>query len=96
MYPDWLNIEAWEAWEIHRKEIKKRLTPSAIRLQWKLLQQYDKETQLEMIENSIRCSWTGLFPLGSSNGTKKLSASERVRISTEKQASDEREPKLIP
>lgn len=93
--PVWLDSEAWADWEKYCRERRKPLKPSTITRQWKFLEQH-LASHSAIIEQSIRNGWTGLFPLGSSNGTKKLSASERVRVSTAKQADDEREPKLIP
>ena len=60
--PTWLNLKAWAAWEQHRKEIKKKLTPTSIRLQLKFLEE-NKENHTQIIKNSIVNGWTGLFPL---------------------------------
>lgn len=60
--PIWLNRKAWAAWEQHRKEIKRKLTPTSVRLQFKLLEE-NKETHAQIIKNSITNGWTGLFPL---------------------------------
>lgn len=60
--PDWLNKKAWEAWNIYRKEIKKPLKPTTIRLQLKLLAEH-KFDHAQIIKNSITNGWTGLFPL---------------------------------
>lgn len=60
--PNWLNPKAWAAWEQHRKEKNKALTPTSKRLQLKLLEE-NKETHAQIIKNSITNGWTGLFPL---------------------------------
>jgi hypothetical protein len=59
--PDWLDKEAWDEWEQHRKEIGKKITPASMRKQLKLLEQY-KSQQREIIEQSILSGWQGLFP----------------------------------
>jgi len=65
--PDNLNnptfIKAWEEWVQHRKEIKKKLTPSSIGKQLKLLNK-DPKTAIATIERSIQNGWQGLFPDG--------------------------------
>lgn len=92
--PVWLDKEAWESWRAYRAELRKPLKPSTISRQLKFLSEH-QGSHSAIIEQSIRQGWTGLFPLGDSRGpSKKLSASERVRLATEKQAEDER--KLIP
>ncbi len=60
--PIWLNKKAWEAWQQHRKEKKKSLTPTSMKLQLKFLEE-NKEDHAEIIRNSITNGWTGLFPL---------------------------------
>lgn len=92
--PVWLDKGAWESWRAYRAELRKPLKPSTISRQLKFLSEH-QGSHSAIIEQSIRQGWTGLFPLGDSRGpSKKLSASERVRLATEKQAEDER--KLIP
>ena len=60
--PDWLNKEVWSNWTEYRKEKKQRLTSRSIVLQLKELEK-NKETHKEIIEQSIKNGWTGLFPL---------------------------------
>lgn len=60
--PEWLNVEAWTAWEEHRKQIKKKLTPLSMKLQLKILST-DIANHVEIINRSISSGWTGLFPL---------------------------------
>ncbi|NCD11025.1 MAG: hypothetical protein EOL93_00610 [Epsilonproteobacteria bacterium] len=68
--PTWLNLEAWENWVQHRKEIKKPLTPTSIKQQIKLLEA-NKSDHVEIIETSISCGYMGLFPI-KSDGKKAL------------------------
>lgn len=73
-YEDWLNKESWEEWVSFRKELKKRLTPTAISSQWKFLKQYSKEDQALIIETSIRNSYQGLFPPKGASNQKTIHA----------------------
>lgn len=69
--PLWLNKKAWEAWIQHRKEKKKPLTPTTIRMQLRLLEE-NKEDHVQIIKNSITNGWTGLFEI-KNNVTRKPS-----------------------
>lgn len=60
--PNWLNKEAWGEWVAYRKERGKKLTPMSIKKQLKDLEK-NKADQVEIINNSIRNGWTGLFAL---------------------------------
>lgn len=60
--PEGINREAWDAWCRYRKEIKKRMTPMTVKQQLRFLSQNIPD-HLEIIRNSIRNGWTGLFPL---------------------------------
>lgn len=60
--PDWLDSAMWTAWEIHRKEIKKKLTPKSVELQLEFLCRH-KADHREIIKQSIMNGWTGLFEL---------------------------------
>lgn len=62
--PLWINQEAWNAWVEYRKEKKQKLTSKTIALQIKFLEK-DIPNHVEIIEQSIRNGWTGLFPLKS-------------------------------
>jgi hypothetical protein len=64
--PEWINQEAWSEWEKHRKEIKKKLTPTCRKSQFKFLEKY-KESHVEIIKTSIQNGWTGLFPVKIAN-----------------------------
>lgn len=70
--PDWLNKEAWAEWELYRKEIKKKLTPTTVKRQLKELEAH-KADHVEMIANSIRNGWTGLFPINKGRTAKQTS-----------------------
>jgi hypothetical protein len=60
--PEWINHQAWDEWELHRKEIKHKLTPSTRKSQLKFLEKF-KEDHVEIIRTSIQNGWTGLFQL---------------------------------
>ena len=60
--PDWLNKEIWLNWISYRKEQRKPLTSQSIRLQLKELGK-DIPHHAEILEQSIKNGWTGLFPL---------------------------------
>jgi len=53
---------AWQEWTQHRKEIKKKLTPSTISKQLKMLSGYPVAVVVKTIESSIQNGWQGLFP----------------------------------
>jgi hypothetical protein len=65
--PDWINLNAWNAWVQHRKEIKKPLKPTTIRLQLRFLEEHKKD-HTQIIKNSIVNGWTGLFVLRVDSG----------------------------
>jgi hypothetical protein len=60
--PDWMNKEAWGEWEQHRKEIKEKQTPLAVKKQIVFLEK-NKADHVEIINNSIQNGWKGLFEL---------------------------------
>lgn len=53
--------ETWEQWKNHRREIRKKLTPTAVQQQFALCRKVGKADAIEMIQTSIRNGWTGLF-----------------------------------
>ena len=59
--PQWLNQEAWQLWVQFRKEIRKPLKPTTIKLQLKMLEKH-KLHHVEILETSIQNGWQGLFP----------------------------------
>jgi hypothetical protein len=52
--------DAWAAWQQHRKELRKPLTPLAIKKQLKFLEA--QADPVAVINQSIQNSWQGLFP----------------------------------
>ncbi len=54
-------LAAWADWETYRRETKKKLTPMAIKKQFKLLAQFPPATAVEMLESSMRNQYTGIF-----------------------------------
>lgn len=68
--PDWIDISSWLEWELHRKEIKKKLTASAVKKQIAFLEKH-KDNHVQIIEQSIRNGWTGLFEYSGSSGVTR-------------------------
>ena len=60
--PEWINKLAWQAWMNYRKESKKRMTETTIKLQLAFLEKH-KADHAEIIKKSIMMGWTGLFEL---------------------------------
>lgn len=56
----WIDSQAWDDFVQHRSEIKKPLTELAVKKSLDLLGQY-KSRQREIIDNTIRNRWTGIF-----------------------------------
>lgn len=54
---------AWEEWRQYRKEIKKTLSPSTAKKQMQFLGGRAGPEIVEIINQSIKHGWTGLFPL---------------------------------
>lgn len=71
--PTWLNLEAWEKWIQHRKEIKKPLTPTSTKQQLEFLEEH-KSDHVEIIKASINGGYMGLFPI---NGDGKSALRDR-------------------
>jgi hypothetical protein len=53
---------AWTAWEAHRREIRKKLTPTSQSRQLASLAAVGVANAIRTIEVSIEKGWTGLFP----------------------------------
>jgi len=53
--------KAWEDWVTHRKQIKKKLTPLAVKKQMKALAEMGEQRAVRAIEYSIANGWTGIF-----------------------------------
>lgn len=64
-------IEAWQDWNNFRKEIKKPLTPTGMKMQLKFLASLSEEQAIASIEQSIRAGWQGLFPAAKAITTSK-------------------------
>lgn len=61
-------LEKLEAFEEMRKKIRKPMTPHAKELIIRDLQKYDCSLWIPMIEQSIKNSWQGIFPLHQDRG----------------------------
>lgn len=77
--PSWINKPAWAEWEQYRKEKKKPMTPLARKKAIAFLET-QKDDHVEIINISIRNSWTGLFPL-----KKPLPSDAQIRANTKRQ-----------
>lgn len=60
--PEWVDKQAWADWEKYRRELRKPLTQSTVKAQLKDLEAH-KDQHVEMIRQSIKNGWMGLFPL---------------------------------
>ncbi len=58
-----INQEALEEFQEHRKEIKKPMTPLAIKKAMKVLRPFSLEQQQYMVDQAILNGWRGLFPV---------------------------------
>lgn len=56
-----LNQEALEEFIEHRKELKKPMTPLAIKKARNILIKHDHEHQQYMVDRAIMSGWTGLW-----------------------------------
>lgn len=61
--PETINKEAYLEFIQHRKELKKPVTPIAMKKQIAFLSQFNYETQAAIVDKSIMSGWQGLFPL---------------------------------
>ena len=52
---------AWDEWKTHRKEIRRKLTPLAMKRQLNMLSEMGSEKAIQSINQSITNGWTGLF-----------------------------------
>lgn len=63
--PDNLDTKAfrdtWDLWVQHRKELKKKITPTAQKLQLRKLSAWGEAKAIVAIETSIESGWQGLF-----------------------------------
>lgn len=64
--------ESWQRWLTYRREIKKPITLTAAETQIEFLQKFPATVAVEIINQSIRNQWQGLFELKKQvNGTSK-------------------------
>jgi hypothetical protein len=70
-FADPMFVTAWNAWVECRASARKKLTVIAATAQLKLLGKYDLYTAVEMIEQSIRNQWQGIFELKSNGNGRK-------------------------
>jgi len=79
VFPSELNSAefrvAWGRWTAHRREIKKALTPSTIKMQLKKLATMGVNRAVVIIDHTIEKGWTGLYePSTNGNGQAKKSS----------------------
>lgn len=60
--PEHADPEVWERFRKHRRQLRRPLTPEAVRLIARRLAEHPQDAN-EMLENSIANGWTGVFPL---------------------------------
>lgn len=79
-----INPTAWQAWCKYKSEAKKPIKHSTAKLQWDFLSKYLHEVQLEIVSQSIRNGWQGLFEpkTGSSKPSINESISDQSRFIT--------------
>ncbi len=87
--PIWINKNAWNAWVQYRKEKKKTLTPTSIKLQLKFLEENQKD-HAQIIKNSITNGWTGLFALKDESKGNKRTPPRLTEPNTSKEDNDRR------
>lgn len=54
-------VDAWSDWSQHRKEKKKPLTPTSMKLQLQTLKEMGLDRAIRAIDHSIEKGWTGIF-----------------------------------
>ena len=69
--------ETWADWIQHRKEIKKPLTHTTIKRQFKELEDLTEKESIARIEQSIKNSWAGLFPTKENQSLKSSYATAK-------------------
>jgi len=60
---------AWESWEKHRREIKKKLTPESIQQQFKKFASMGEARSIAAINHSVANGWQGIFEPKAEPGT---------------------------
>ena len=75
--PDKLNtpefLQAWEEWQLHRKQKRQKLTAVSIKRQLEFLVSIGVQDAVISINESIRNGYTGLFPVKQSARNKNSS-----------------------
>jgi len=61
--------EAWQSWVTYRKEMKKPLTDSTIKMNFKEIREWGEERSIKIIAHCISKSWRGLADYSTSNVT---------------------------
>ena len=61
--------EAWQKWETFRREIKKPLTNSTIKMQLKQIEAWGEQRSIKIIDNCVLNGWYGLKEYSVSNVT---------------------------
>ena len=64
-------LNAWKSWVVYRKEIKKKLTDSSVREQFKDFVLWGEDKSIYSIQQSIKQGWQGLFEPQKSIGVMK-------------------------
>ena len=75
-------LTAWNDYQVHRHEIRKKLTPLAAKRLLSQLAGWGPERAVEALQQSIRNGWTGVFePKGEHHGnrTRATSADDHAR-----------------
>ena len=80
--PHGIHPDAWAAWQQHRRELRKKLTPSTVERQAAMLRAYSPDEQRQIIEQSIAAGWSGLFPLKNNNRSAPHETRERPHLGT--------------
>lgn len=82
-YPPMLNVSAWENYLAYRREAKfKKLKPTPAKklMDW-LITQGDEEIQKNIVEQTIRNQWQGLFELkGGSNANQQQTSGSKPSL----------------
>lgn len=60
--PDWLNLEAWGEFVIHRSELNKPLTDLAAKKVWNKLEGLSAADQQKAVDEAIEKKWITVYP----------------------------------
>ena len=71
-------FQAWGEWEVHRLQIKKKLTPLAVTKQMNALKKLGEAPAIAAINHSIAQGWTGIHEQGNSNGRPTRQSAQPV------------------